>query len=692
MEEKSDRWINWDELKGLDNNQIEEKAKEILSIMKLEEKLNQMVADLTISEGGQKMQERYNAEPIPAGVDKLLGIPGVLFSDGPRGVVIGSSTCFPVSMARGASWDLDLEEKIGDVIGIEAKSHGANYFGGVCINLLRHPAWGRAQETYGEDTYHLGVFGVALLKGVQKHIMACAKHYACNSIENTRFDLDVKIDERTLREVYLPHFKNCVDAGVASIMSAYNKVNGKYCGHNPHILRDILKNDWNFKGFVLTDFFWGIRNGALAINAGVDIEMPFEFRMAPNKMIGYLNEGKFSEDLVDDAVLRILRKKLKFAHKGDPKIYNEEKIACKEHTELALEAARKSIVLLKNKNSLLPLNRNEIKQVAVFGKLADKPNIGDHGSSRVYPPYVITPLEGIKKMVRTAINIIFNDGDDLEAAKELAKVSEISIIIAGYTHIDEGEGSGTKDRTGDRKSLRLHEEDEKLITEIASVNQNCIVALEGGGPIIVEPWKEKVAAILMLWYPGMEGGTAFGEIIFGDINPSAKLPAVFAKSEDQLPYFDAMIKEIEYGYYHGYRLMDKKGFEPTYPFGFGLSYTTYSYDNLRIDKNTISTEEEIQVSVDVTNTGNITGEEVVQMYVGYKNPSIDRPVRDLKGFTKALLASGEKKTINLKLKAKDLAYYDVDKKTWVIEKIEYIIFVGPSSRKNDLLSITFTIS
>ena len=692
MSKDSKRWINWDDLKDLSVDQIEEKAKQILSIMTLKEKLNQMVADQTVTEGGPKMQKRYNAESISAGEDKKLGVPGVLFSDGPRGVVIGSSTCFPVSMARGASWDLELEEKIGEIIGIEAKSHGANYFGGVCINLLRHPAWGRAQETYGEDTYHLGVFGVALLKGVQKHIMACAKHYACNSIETTRFDLNVSIDERTLREVYLPHFKKCVDAGVASIMSAYNKVNGKYCGHNPHLLREILKEDWNFKGFVLTDFFWGIRNGALAINAGVDIEMPFEFRMAPDKMIGYMNEGRFTEDLVDEGVLRILRQKLKFAHKGDPKLYNKEKIACKEHTDLALEAARKSIVLLKNKNSILPLKRNEIKQIAVFGKLTNTPNIGDHGSSRVYPPYVITPLEGIKSSAGNATNIIFNEGEDLKDAKELAKSSEISIIVAGYTHIDEGEGSGSKERTGDRKSLRLHEKDEKLISAIASVNENCIVALEGGGPIIVEPWKNEVSAILMLWYPGMEGGTALGEILFGDINPSAKLPAVFAKSEDQLPYFDTNVTEIEYGYYHGYRLMDKEGYEPTYPFGYGLSYTTYSYDKLRIDKNKISSDGEIQVSIDVTNTGNNIGEEVVQMYVGYKNPSVDRPFKDLKGFDKVLLTPGETKTLNLSLKAEDLAYYNVDRKKWIVENIDYIIYVGPSSRKEDLLTTEFSIS
>ncbi|MHA2280431.1 MAG: beta-glucosidase [Promethearchaeota archaeon] len=686
------RPIKWEEMKGLNMKEIEVKAREILLIMTLEEKLYQLAGDYTREEAREIFQ-RYNVIPYPAGENKKLGIPGVLFSDGPRGIVIGNSTCFPVSMARGASWDLDLEERIGNAIGIEAKVQGANYFGGVCINLLRHPAWGRAQETYGEDTYHLGTFGAALTKGVQKHIMACAKHYACNSIEDTRFELDVLIDERTLREVYLPHFKKCVDAGVASIMNAYNKVNGKYCGHNPHLLREILKSDWDFKGFVITDFGWGIRNGAVGLSAGVDIEMPFQWRMAPNKMIGYLNEGRITEDQIDEAVLRILRQKIKFVHEGDSQVYSKEKIACNEHIELALEAARKSIVLLKNKNTLLPLKREDIKQIVIFGKLANTLNIGDYGSSRVYPPYVITPLDGIKNIAGNEITIIHNKGEDLEKAKKLAKNSDISIIVVGYSFLDEGEGGGReKDRGGDRETLRLHEEEEELIIAIASVTENSIVILEGGAPIITEVWRNEVSSILMSWYSGMEGGTALGEIIFGDINPSAKIPAVFPKSENQLPYFDIITKSIKYGYYHGYKLMDKEGYEPAFPFGFGLSYTEYTYNNLRIDKNSIRTDGKIQVSVDITNTGSMRGEEIVQMYVGYKNSSVDRPVKDLKGFGKISLIPGETKTINLELSGKDLAYYNVEEKKWVVEKIDYIICVGSSSRKDDLLKIDFNIS
>ena len=679
----TERKINWDELKDLSDEEIEKKANHILSIMTIEEKLWQMV-------GNMPAMPRYNHVPIPAGVDESLGIPGIYFSDGPRGVVVGNSTCFPVSMARGASWDLELEKKIGNVIGIEAKSQGANYFGGVCINLLRHPAWGRAQETYGEDTFHLGEFGVALINGVQKHIMACAKHYACNSMENMRFEVNVNIDERTLREVYLWHFKKCVEAGVASIMNAYNKVNGKYCGHNPHLLREILKGDWNFKGFVITDFVRGIYNGMKAVNAGVDIEMPIALHMRKKKLMRFLQREDISVEQIEEAVLRILREKLKFAHKGDPDVYSKEKICCKEHIELALEAARKSIVLLKNEGRILPLNRNDVKKIAIVGKLADTPNIGDNGSSRVYPPYVITALEGIKKTAGNDIEIVFNDATNLEEVEKLAHQTDIVIIVAGYTSKDEGEF--ILSQGGDRDSLRLHEKDELLISNITSANKKCIVILEGGSSIITEAWKDKVAAILMAWYPGMEGGTAMGNLLFGDFNPCAKLPVVFPKSEDQLPFFDKHAESIEYGYYHGYKLMDKDEEEPAFPFGFGLSYTTYSYNNLRLNNDNITTDGEIEISIDITNTGNTKGEEIAQLYIGYKNSSVDRPVKDLKGFGKVSLEPDETKTLTIQLKTADLAIYDVDSNDWVIEKIEYTVYFGPSSREDDLLKTTFKIS
>ncbi|MHA1751459.1 MAG: beta-glucosidase family protein [Candidatus Helarchaeota archaeon] len=686
----NDNEIKWEELKNLSAREIEKESRKILSIMTLEEKVNQMSGDATIFREGLSMLKRYNAKPITAGTDRKLGIPGIKFTDGPRGVVMGNSTCFPVSMARGATWDIDLEQKVGDIIGIEAKAQGANFFGGVCINLLRHPLWGRAQETYGEDPIILGKMGVALLKGVQKHIMACAKHYAANSIENARFKIDVRMDERTLREVYLPHFKRCVKEGVASIMSAYNKVNGEYCGHNSHLLREILKNDWKFEGFVITDFIWGIRNGKKAVNAGVDIEMPFRWKMKPNKLINLVKNKEIPVEYIDDAVFRILRQKLRFNYDEDPNFYNKNKIACEEHAKIALEVARKSIVLLKNENKLLPLNRNKIKKIAVIGKFADRPNIGDHGSSRVYPPYVITPLQGIIKAAGNSIEVIYSNGKNIKSIKENIKDADAVIIIAGYSYKDEGENIFLIG--GDRKSLELRPYDQELIIKISEINKNCIVALEGGSAIIIESWKEKIPAILMMWYPGMEGGTALGEIIFGDINPSGKLPIVFPKSLEQLPFFSNKVDTIEYGYFHGYKLIEKNNDIPAFPFGFGLSYTTYSYNNLRLDKTQIDANGEITIKVDITNKGPMDGEEIVQLYIGYKNSKINRPVKDLKDFQRIKLDNGETKTVEFKLKASDLAYYDINTSSWKIEEIQYIVYVGPSSRSQDLLTAKFNLS
>ena len=406
-------------------------------------------------------------------------------------------------------------------------------------------------------------------------------------------------------------------------------------------------------------------------------------------MLRFLMKGAISIDLIDESVLRILRLKLKFAHKGDPSLYNEDKICCDKHIQLALETARKSIVLLKNEGDILPLDRNETKKIAVIGKLANTSNIGDQGSSNVYPPYVRTPLEGIKKSAGSNIEVLYSDGTNLDDAKKLANQTDIVIVVAGFTHEDEGEWVVPKG--GDRDSLRLHETDEKLITNIASVNKRCIVILEGGSSIIMEAWKDKVSAILMAWYPGMEGGTAIGDILFGECNPCAKLPVVFPKSEEQLPFFDKHAESIDYGYYHGYKLMDKNGDEPAFPFGFGLSYTTFTYKNLRLDKNRITTNEKIKISIDITNKGNLEGEEIVQLYIGYKSPSVERPIKELKGFGKVALKPGESKTLTISLKAEDLAYYDINSKSWIIEKIDYIVYLGPSSKEEDLLKTNFKI-
>ena len=673
--------------------QVEVKAKHLLAQMSLEEKIHQMSGDTPLFRGLIELLLAYNKHPLPAGENSRLSIPGIRFSDGPRGVVMNRSTCFPVSMARGASWDTDLEERVGDAMGIEARSQGANFFGGVCINVLRHPAWGRAQETYGEDPYHLGEMGAALVRGVQRHIMACIKHFAANSIENSRLRVDVRISERTLREIFMPHFKRCIDEGAASVMSAYNMVNGHYCGHNTHLLRDILKKDWGFEGFVISDFVFGIRNGKAA-NAGVDVEMPLTIHFG-KRLMKLVRKGEVSNGVIDEAVLRILRQKIRFAQIGDPISYAIETVPTLEHKALAREAAQKSIVLLKNErvadnpHPILPINTSRAKSIAVIGKLANARNIGDRGSSMVRPPYVVTPLEGIRTAVPPDCEILYINGKDLEKTVNIARKADIAIIITGYTHKDEGEYMFVKG--GDRDTLTIKPHEEELILRVAAETPRMIVVLMCGSAIITEAWREKVPAILVAWYPGMEGGNALADVLLGKVCPSAKLPCVFPKSESQLPFFDKRARSIEYGYFHGYRIMDREGYEPAFPFGFGLSYTKYVYESIQLDKEEIGTNGTLRVRVQITNSGDMTGDEVAQLYIGYSDSQVERPHKELRGFLKVQLAPGETKQVEFALAARDLAYYDEQQGIWIVEPLTYTVYVGPSSRNEELLSAKFHI-
>jgi beta-glucosidase len=676
-------------------DQIAQTTEEYLSSMTLDEKIDQMSGDGRLSKNIDTMI-RYNQEPLPAGENHRLGIPGIRFSDGPRGVVMYNSTAFPVPMARAASWDIDLEGRIGDAIGVEVRSQGANFFGGVCINLPRHPAWGRSQETFGEDPYLLGEMGAALVRGVQRHIMACVKHFACNSIENSRYYVNVKIDERTLREIYLPHFKRCIDEGVASVMGAYNKVNGEFCCHNRHLLIDILKEEWGFEGFVISDFIEGVKD-AIAASSGLDIEMPFTTKYGKH-LKRAVQRGRVSEEMIDESVRRILRTKLRFAQIGEPERYSEKAVVSADHVALAREAAAKSMVLLKNNlledgKPLLPIGFEGVKSIVVIGKLAVADNTGDHGSSNVLAPYVVTPLEGIRSAVEGITDVAFYNGKRIAKAVDLARSKEFAILVVGCVHHDEGEGVsffGIR-KGGDRKSLRLTPHEEALIKAVASSNPRTVVVLVGGSSFITEAWRHEVPAILMSWYSGLEGGNALADILFGKVNPSAKLPLVFPRSEDQLPFFDSKADSITYDHFHGYRLMDKNGEEPAYPFGFGLSYTSFEYSNLMISKDRISPDEVLTVTVDLSNVGNIAGEEIAQLYVGYEDSRIERAVRDLKGFKKIQLLPGEKQRVTFDLPARHLAFYDVEQGRWLVEKIGYKVFVGPSSREGELLAAHFRI-
>ena len=657
------------------NADMEDRIKDLLSRMTLCEKFEQMAGNASLLDILNYSTKTYNTPD-----NELLGIPGLRFTDGPRGVMLNRSTCFPVSMARGATWDPDLEERVGLAMGLEARAQGANLYGSPCMNVLRHPGWGRAQETYGADPYHIGRMGAALVKGLQKNVMACAKHFAANSIENNRFVVDVRMDERTLREVYLPHFKMSVDAGVASVMSAYNKLNGAYCSENRTLLKQILKQEWGFDGFVLSDFLLGVHSPE-AVNAGLEIEMPVAFFFSQPALFLATLRGSVPISSIDEAVTRILRQKFRFGlldgwEPADPTV-----IASPEHRALALETSRKAIVLLKNENGSLPLDADTVGRIAVIGELAAEENLGDTGSSKVTPPYVVTPLEGIMSRARGSMIVDFYGGSDLETVRAIASRADAVVVVTGLTYKDEGEFIPFFGESGgDRESLGLGREREGLILAAADANNRCIVVLEGGSAITMGSWADHAEAILMAWYPGMEGGNAIAEILFGDVNPSGKLPLTFPRSDDQLYPLGYEARSVVYDFYHDYRYFDRKGLEPLFPFGHGLSYTTYEYSNLRLNQSSATENQMIVINVDVTNTGSLAGEEIVQLYIGYPQSRVERPVKELKGFARVALNPGQTKTATIQLDPQSLAYYNTADQKWEIEKMLYEVHVGASSR------------
>ena len=544
---------------------VEGYVNRLLRPMSLEEKVHQMSGDtwlLDLVRIPTIDRFKYNDRPIAAGGNSRLLIPPLLFSDGPKGVVLNHSTAFPVAMARGASFDRGLEARVADAIGQELRAQGANLYGGVCINLLRHPGWGRAQETYGEDPYLLGEMAVAAIRGVQNHnVMACVKHFALNSIEESRNTVDVRVDERTLREVYLPHFERAVAAGVACVMSAYNRVNGDYCGENAYLLRKVLKEDWGFRGFVISDFFRGVYDGAKAANAGLDVEMPWT-RAYGQQLIQAVEKGQVPRERIDDSARRILRLKVFYASRPDPQPYGPELVRSAAHLELAREVAEKSMVLLKNEGAILPFEQSSVRTLAVMGGRADAENLGDHGSSRVYPPRVVTPLDGLREHLGSGTRVVYERGTDAARVRQLAREADAVVLVVGLDHRDEGEWipeKGEADRGGDRRSLALPLADAELIRAACALNRRTAVVLIGGSAITMEEWRNEAPAILMAFYPGMEGGKALARILFGDVSPSGKLPFTIPGDPSWLPPFDPKAERVEYGYYHGYTLAEKNG-------------------------------------------------------------------------------------------------------------------------------------
>ena len=650
-------------------------------------------ADLTeMGQGG------YHKRTFPAARVDRLGIPGFAFSDGPRGVVIGPATAFPVSMARGATWDLELEERIGEAIGVELRAIGATLYGGVCVNVLRHPAWGRAQETYGEDPVHVGELGAALTRGVQRHAMACVKHFACNSMENTRFAVDVTVDEAPLHEVYLPHFRRIVDEGVASVMSAYNAVNGEWCGQSRTLLTDVLRDRWGFEGFVISDWIFGLRDAGESVHAGLDVEMPYRmiraFGLEEDVAAGVCTDAEIAT-----AATRVVATLLRFHAVLDQPRPPIGVLASAPHRALAREAATKAIVLLRNEPvddaPILPLDAAGLRTVAVVGRLAAVRNLGDGGSSDVWAPTAVTPLDGLRAAL---------PGAEVRHAEDDASVAtgaDVAVVVVGYTKADEGEfigDSGTAHlaslmpaadepevvaayeamradeahdfqppadaagpggfgfaKGGDRASLRLRPEDEDLIAAVAAANPRTVVCLVAGSAVVIEGWDRTVPAVVQSWYAGMEGGHALADVLLGQAEPTGRLPFSVPSDADHLPFFDRDAVEATYDGWHGYWKLAADGNVAAYPFGFGLSYTDLSLMGM----GAAQSADLIVATTVAVNAGKRPGVEVVQAYA-----SVDGGPAKLVGFERVAIDPGERKVVEIRFPIARLARWDAEAHDW----------------------------
>jgi len=693
---------------------VEQRVQDLLGRMTLQEK----VAMLS---GADWMQSVPN---------ERLGIPSIKMADGPLGIRSWAgpsaetsaetaktkvlTTAFPAGVAMAATWDTELVRAEGQAIGQEVKAVGRDMILGPTVNINRTPLWGRNFEGYGEDPYLTSRMGVAYIKGVQSEgVIATVKHFDANNQEFERHRINAVIDERTLHEIYFPAFEAAVhDARVWSVMSAYNKLNGVYCAENPFLLKDVLQKEWDFKGFVVSD--WGSTySTAATVNAGMDLEMPGGEPMeewlkrpktleagngggwlVPEKVLPEISDGKISAATIDDNVGRMLRVMFISGQFDKPHTATGE-IDTPGQRAVARKAATESIVLLKNDGDLLPINPSKIHSLVVIGPNAAVARTGGGGSSLVTPKYSISPLKGIQDREGKNLQVSYAlgvgmEGEDpskdtpqvreqlrKEAVDTAAKADAVIIVVGRYPKLESEDF--------DIKSLDLPGGQDELIAAVAKVNKNTVVVINAGGPVIMSKWIAQVPAIVDMWYGGQEGGNAIADVLFGDANPSGKLPVSFVKAWKDSPaygHYPGENLQVEYaeGIYVGYRYFDSKKVEPLFPFGYGLSYTKFDYSDLKISPSESSSGKPVEVSLRVRNTGSRAGADVVELYVHDGHASVDRPVQELKGFHRVELAPGESKTVSFSLDRSAMAFYSTAKKDWVAEPGRFDVLVGSSSR------------
>ncbi|MBD3190278.1 MAG: glycosyl hydrolase [Candidatus Heimdallarchaeota archaeon] len=652
------------------------------SKLPLDKRIELLLAKLTLKDKFRLLSGRrfsfWTTKPIRRLKLKPLGM-----TDGPNGVAFHSSfrrnTQFPASKCLSATWNRSLANEYGIAVAQEVRAAGRHVLLAPGINIDRTPLNGRTFEYFSEDPYLTQEIATPFVKGVQsQRIAACIKHYVANNQETDRFLISAEVDERTLEEIYLRAFKEVTrEANPWLVMACYNKVNGIYGCEHKKLLKEKLIEEWGFTGFVVSDWWASkyLSNPENCVQAGLSLEMPKPFAYKRRLLTRAFKEGKIAEEELDFVVRRLLRVMfLVGLFDPDDKI-PEGKRNTQEHQNIARKIAQEGIVLLKNDNNLLPLSINRIEKIAVIGPNANK-RMGRllyGGSSAVIPPYEITPLRGLKEKIQGKIKL----SNDPAAA-------DVCIVFAGLNH-DKGHDAENRDRT----KLELPTEQIQLINQTIKQNPRTIIVLINGSPIAMNQWSDNVPAIIEAWYPGMEGGRAIADILFGDSNPSGKLPLTFPKSLSDSPAHQSPPRSYpgengkvyyEESIFVGYRYFDRENIEPLFPFGFGLSYTDFDFENLKIDKEKMAEDQSIEVSVDITNIGERAGGEVIQLYIQDDASTIERPLKELRGFEKIFLEPNESKIVKFNILNNDLAFYDVNKQSWVTEEGTFTVLVGNSSR------------
>ncbi len=653
----------------------------------MERDIKKLISQMTLEEKASLCsgKDAWHTKPI-----ERLGIPSIRMSDGPHGLRKADAlfdksvpaTCFPTAVTLASSWDRELLEKVGKAIGEECQAENVQILLGPGVNIKRSPLCGRNFEYYSEDPFLSSEIAKHFIKGVQSEgVGTSIKHFAANNQEHRRLTVDAIVDERTLREIYLASFERAVkEAKPWTVMCSYNKVNGTYASENEFLLTQILRNEWSFEGFVVSD--WGaVNDRVLGLSAGLDLQMPYDGGHGDRKIIEAVKSGKLLEEVLDRALERILKIVFRaIENKRENTTYDKE-----AHHKLAREVARECFVLLKNEDNILPLKKEGT--IALIGAFAKKPRFQGGGSSHVNPTKVDDAVEEITKLVEGKANILYAEGYNLEndipdeklieEAKEIAKRANVVVIFAGLPERYESEGY-------DRDHMKMPETHNKLIEEIAQVNNNLVVVLSNGSPVEM-PWVEKSKAILETYLGGQAWGGAVADVLLGIANPSGKLAETFPKKLTDNPSYlffpgEKDCAEYREGIFVGYRYYDKKEMEVLFPFGYGLSYTNFEYSDLRLEKKELTDREILKVKIKVKNTGKVRGKEIVQLYVKDVKSSVIRPQKELKGFVKVELESGEEKEVEFELDKRAFAYFNVDIKDWYVETGEFEILIGKSSR------------